>query len=196
MEGNTLIFAADRLHRERTAGLEREHAIRRSIADRGVTIAPVSPDGTCGRQASACGSAASSRATPAAILLNPWSPPPGERRLSTLSAVRPGIAQLGSRHVRTSSRRDRRPRPRRRPRRHRRGGGAARTVPGARRRRAHAVAGDPRGCPGRGRPVDGQRPRASPRRRLRVQPWRRSLWWPPTSAPASIAERAAWSSAR
>ena len=45
MEGNALVFAADRLHRERTAGLEREHAIRRSIADRGVTIAPVSPAG-------------------------------------------------------------------------------------------------------------------------------------------------------
>jgi hypothetical protein len=45
MEGNALVFAADRLHRERTAGLEREHAILRSIADRGVTITPVSPAG-------------------------------------------------------------------------------------------------------------------------------------------------------
>jgi hypothetical protein len=45
MEGNALVFAADRLHRERTAGLEREHAIRRSIADRGMTITPLSPAG-------------------------------------------------------------------------------------------------------------------------------------------------------
>ncbi len=43
MDGNTLTFTADRLDRERAAGLNRENAILRSIADRGVTIAPESP---------------------------------------------------------------------------------------------------------------------------------------------------------
>ena len=43
MDGNTLTFTADRLNRERAAALNRENAILRSIADRGVVIAPERP---------------------------------------------------------------------------------------------------------------------------------------------------------
>jgi hypothetical protein len=42
MDGSTLNLA-DRLHRERTEGLERAHEIRRSIADRGVVVEPSRP---------------------------------------------------------------------------------------------------------------------------------------------------------
>ena len=50
MDGYALTFTADRLERERAAALNRENGILRSIADRGVVIAPESP--------TACGSAA------------------------------------------------------------------------------------------------------------------------------------------
>lgn len=43
MDGNTLTFTADRLNRERAAALKRENEILRSIADRGVVIAPERP---------------------------------------------------------------------------------------------------------------------------------------------------------
>ena len=42
MDASTLILA-DRLHRERSAELEREHEIRRTLADRGVIITPRRP---------------------------------------------------------------------------------------------------------------------------------------------------------
>lgn len=43
MDGSTLILA-DRLSRERAAALDREHAIRRSLADRGIVVAPERPE--------------------------------------------------------------------------------------------------------------------------------------------------------
>jgi hypothetical protein len=43
MDGYALTFTADRLERERAAALNRENGILRSIADRGVVIAPESP---------------------------------------------------------------------------------------------------------------------------------------------------------
>lgn len=42
MDGSILILA-DRISRERSAALYREHAIRRSLADRGITVAPIRP---------------------------------------------------------------------------------------------------------------------------------------------------------
>ncbi|WP_194398138.1 hypothetical protein [Microbacterium atlanticum] len=43
MDGNNLVFTVDRLNRERAAALDRENRILRSIADRGVVIAPERP---------------------------------------------------------------------------------------------------------------------------------------------------------
>ena len=43
MDGNNLVYTADRLNRERAAALDRENEILRSIADRGVVITPESP---------------------------------------------------------------------------------------------------------------------------------------------------------
>lgn len=42
MDGSILILA-DRISRERSAALYREHAIRRSLADRGIVVAPGRP---------------------------------------------------------------------------------------------------------------------------------------------------------
>lgn len=43
MDGSLLIFTAERLNRERAAALDREIRILRSIADRGVGLAPDRP---------------------------------------------------------------------------------------------------------------------------------------------------------
>lgn len=42
MDGSILILA-DRLSRERSAALSREHEFRRTLADRGVVVTPVRP---------------------------------------------------------------------------------------------------------------------------------------------------------
>lgn len=42
MDGSTLILA-DRLSRERSAALLREHAVRRTLADRGIVMKPERP---------------------------------------------------------------------------------------------------------------------------------------------------------
>ncbi|MGN6219014.1 MAG: hypothetical protein ACTHNQ_05890 [Microbacterium sp.] len=43
MDGITTVTLADRVHRERTAELVREHEARRNIADRGVQLTPETP---------------------------------------------------------------------------------------------------------------------------------------------------------